>query len=70
MRPAATRPTLSFAPLSSAPRAFRVTLSLAVVCFALGTPASAQKDAGTIVGTVTDPSGAVVPEAKVTVTDV
>src|SRR5450755_1128816 len=46
-----------------------VALSLLVaICFA--TPLWAQKDAGTIVGAVRDPSGAVVPGAKVTVEDV
>lgn len=44
---------------------------LLVTLFAILTPASwAQKDTGTIVGTVKDPSGAVVPNAGVTVTDV
>ena len=37
---------------------------------ALATPLWAQKDAGAIVGSVRDPSGAVVTGAKVTVTDV
>jgi len=36
----------------------------------LATPLWAQKDAGAIVGLVRDPSGAVVTDAKVTVTDV
>src|SRR5450631_3799871 len=46
-----------------------VALSLLfAICFA--TPLWAQKDAGTIVGAVRDPSGAVVPGAKVTVEDV
>ena len=44
---------------------------LAVVLLALcSTPASAQVDQGTINGTVTDPTGAVVPNAKVTLTDI
>jgi Carboxypeptidase regulatory-like domain len=33
-------------------------------------PAWAQKDAGSIVGTVKDPSGALISNAKVTITDV
>jgi hypothetical protein len=40
------------------------------IFLALTTPLWAQKDAGAIVGTVRDPSGAVVGGAKVTVTDV
>ncbi|PWT81379.1 MAG: TonB-dependent receptor [Acidobacteria bacterium] len=35
----------------------------------VGKPASAQKDAGSIVGSVKDPSGAIVANAKVTITD-
>src|SRR3981081_3729765 len=44
----------------------------AVVILVLGfsTSARAQKDAGSIVGTVKDPTGALVSNAKVTVTDV
>jgi hypothetical protein len=44
----------------------------AVVILVLGFPifARAQKDAGSIVGTVKDPTGALVSNAKVTVTDV
>ena len=46
-------------------------VALLLTLFAGLTPASwAQKDTGTIVGTVKDPSGAVVPNAGVTVTDV
>src|ERR1039457_1256856 len=40
------------------------------IVLALGTPLWAQKDAGAIVGTVRDPSGAVVGGAKVTARDV
>jgi len=46
---------------------FIVVLS---VCLSLGEIAWAQKDAANIVGTVEDPSGAVVPGAQVTATDV
>ena len=35
----------------------------------LAIPARAQKDTGSIVGTVKDPSGAIVANAKVTITD-
>ncbi|HEX8774038.1 MAG TPA: TonB-dependent receptor [Pyrinomonadaceae bacterium] len=42
-----------------------ITLLLAV----LAVPAFGQSDRGDLVGTVTDPAGAVVPEAKVTVTN-
>jgi len=45
-------------------------LMLFAMFFATATPLWAQKDAGAIVGLVRDPSGAVVPDAKVTVTDV
>lgn len=41
---------------------------LAVVCFPLG--ASAQTARGSIVGTISDVSGAVIPEATVTVTEI
>jgi hypothetical protein len=49
-----------------------LTISSLIVsfAFALGTPLWAQKDAGAIVGLVRDPSGAVVADAKVIVTDV
>jgi hypothetical protein len=47
---------------------FAALLLLAAVCFA--PPLMAQKDAGTIVGLVRDPTGAVVAGAKVTVEDV
>jgi hypothetical protein len=42
---------------------------LAFVCF-LTLPVFAQFDTGTIAGSVTDPSGAVVPQAKITITNV
>jgi hypothetical protein len=47
---------------------FAVCFSLALFCFS-GT-LSAQQVFGTIFGTVTDPSGAAVNGAKVTITDV
>jgi Carboxypeptidase regulatory-like domain/TonB-dependent Receptor Plug Domain len=42
---------------------------LIVAVFALGYNAAAQSASGTIQGTVTDPSGAVIPGAKVEITD-
>src|SRR5580658_7437171 len=44
--------------------------ALLALVLALATPLWAQKDAGAIVGLVRDPSGALVTDAKVTVTDV
>ena len=50
---------------------FRVpAFFIAVVCMVLSAPALAQKDAGSIVGTVKDQTGAIVANAKVTVSDV
>src|ERR1700687_1195758 len=50
---------------------FRLSvLFLAVVCAASSIPMWAQKDAGSIVGTVKDQTGAIVANAKVTVSDV
>ena len=43
---------------------------LALVCIASSAPVWAQKDAGSIVGTVKDQTGATLASAKVTVTDV
>ncbi len=45
-------------------------LLLAVMCVASSVPMWAQKDAGSIVGTVKDQTGAIVANAKVTVSDV
>jgi hypothetical protein len=47
-----------------------LALFLAVTCVLFPFTAWAQKDAGGIVGTVKDPSGAIVAKAKVTVADV
>jgi len=52
-------------PLQAMSRLFLAFTVLAIAAL----PAFAQKDAGAIVGTVHDPSGAVVPDAKVSVTD-
>src|SRR5271154_6918726 len=38
--------------------------------FLMGLPAAAQEASGRVIGVVTDPSGSVVPQAKVTVTNV
>ena len=45
-------------------------LLLAVIWVASAVPIWAQKDAGSIVGTVRDQTGAIVTDAKVTVSDV
>lgn len=50
-------------------RSLLLVLALTIVVFWAG-PGWAQKDTGSIVGTVKDPSGAVVPNATVTVDDV
>src|SRR5437879_6414858 len=47
-----------------------IVFTLIAVIVAMAAPALAQKDAGSIVGTVRDQSGAVVSHAKVTVADV
>src|SRR5579884_1759023 len=44
-------------------------LLAAMVCWT-STPVQAQAVYGSIIGTITDPSGAAVPNAKITVTDV
>src|SRR5690242_21066716 len=43
---------------------------LALLVFSLALPAAAQFDTGTISGSITDSSGAVIPNATVTVTNV
>jgi hypothetical protein len=50
-------------------RGFAVCVSIGLVCLALAVPAFPQSIFGTILGTVTDPSGAVVPNAVITVTN-
>ncbi len=49
---------------------FNRTWAIAAVCLMLAAPAWAQFETATVVGTVRDSSGAVVPEAKVTLTNV
>jgi Carboxypeptidase regulatory-like domain len=49
---------------------FRVSVFLALACMAFSLKMWAQKDAGSIVGTVKDATGAIVANAKVTVSDV
>src|SRR5215469_4884340 len=49
---------------------FSIAALVFVLCFVLAPPASAQVAAsGAILGTVTDPSGAVVADAEITVTN-
>jgi hypothetical protein len=40
-----------------------------LVIFALATSAFAQRDLATLLGTISDPQGAVVPNAKVTIAE-
>src|SRR6267143_7123018 len=48
---------------------FIIALSIALSAACLATPGLAQTTFGTILGTVTDPSGAVMPDVVVTVTN-
>ena len=48
---------------------FVIALSFAACAFFLAIPLLAQTIFGTILGTVTDPSGAVMPDVTVTVTN-
>jgi type 1 fimbria pilin len=48
----------------------RFWLSLVVVLLLVAAPAAAQTDRSTLRGTVTDPTGAVVPGADIIITDV
>ena len=50
-------------------RSSLLIVSSLCILITLAIPAWAQKDAGSIVGTVKDPSGAIVANAKVTITD-
>jgi hypothetical protein len=50
-------------------RGFAVCVSIGLVGLALAVPAFPQSIFGTILGTVTDPSGAVVPNAVITITN-
>jgi uncharacterized membrane protein len=51
-------------------RSIPLQISLTLVClFIFAVPIVAQSNKGTIVGTVLDPNGAVVPGAKITVTN-
>ena len=54
---------------SSTARSSLLIVSSLFLLITLIAPAWAQKDAGSIVGTVKDPSGAIVANAKVTITD-
>ena len=47
-----------------------VGLTVSLLLMSLGRPAVAQQVFGSIVGTVTDPTGGGVPDAKVTITDI
>jgi hypothetical protein len=49
----------------------RMWAAIAIICFVLAgiAPGYAQVDTGAIVGTITDPTGAVVPHVKVTLTN-
>jgi hypothetical protein len=58
--------------MSTPRRTFRFsTLAAAILCaFVFALTAAAQSNKGTITGTITDPNGAVVKDAKITVTNV
>jgi hypothetical protein len=51
-------------------RGLRFTAVLAFIGFLFTLPLSAQFDTGTIAGSVTDSSGAVIPHAAVTITNI
>ncbi len=69
MSPQLTRSDLNGTRSGAIQTAVRL-FTLFAVCYGLAAAAWAQKDTATIVGAVKDTSGAVVPGAKVTVTDV
>src|SRR2546422_4979289 len=56
------------APMCSLARRLETVALLGLALMLVGAPARAQVDTGTILGTVKDATGAVVPGAKVTVT--
>ena len=50
-------------------RLFWATGALFLGCLVLVVPAAAQRDMGTLLGSVTDPSGAAIPGATITITE-
>ena len=56
--------------MPSSARCRMLVFALVILVLAFPTNAGAQKDAGSIVGSVKDPSGALISQAAVTVTDV
>ena len=49
--------------------AFRAVPTILLACLVAATPALAQRDMGTLLGSVTDPSGAAIPGAMITITE-
>ena len=48
---------------------FRAIQTLLLACLIAAVPATAQRDMGTLLGSVTDPSGAAIPGATITITE-